>query len=231
MQANETFWRVKTFGRRAERYTPVEDGKEYRMARGTLPFDTAGSLGRPKVQFRKASPDFSSRATLAFEKKSHEPASRQTLMGMNPVLRIVGMSPAEPVEPKFSSAVVGFTEKQERSLDVEKKPEPAAVDATSLNTEKETELIEFEIDDGDFFDLALECDDASMPIVAENEEITPDLIFSAPSKGFAAAAAASQRTGVRRRLVSVDLWTIVLGTLVLSIGAQYVLRGIGLASL
>ncbi len=75
---------------------------------------------------------------------------------------------------------------------------------------------------------------ASDPLQSD-DAIEPDLIFAkgtAPISGHSEARRSSGKgaTG-RTKLVGVDLWTIVLGTLVLSIGAQYVLQGFGLATI
>ncbi len=75
---------------------------------------------------------------------------------------------------------------------------------------------------------------ASAPLQSD-DAIEPDLIFakgSTPVLGHSKARQASRKgaTG-RTKLVGVDLWTIVLGTLVLSIGAQYVLQGFGLTTI
>ncbi|MBL4635136.1 MAG: hypothetical protein JKY56_14790 [Kofleriaceae bacterium] len=73
---------------------------------------------------------------------------------------------------------------------------------------------------------------ASDPLQSD-DVIEPDLILAKDSTPISLHSktplAGRNKPAGRTKLVGVDLWTIVLGTLVLSIGAQYVLQGFGLA--
>lgn len=76
--------------------------------------------------------------------------------------------------------------------------------------------------------------ETTVELEEETPALEPDAIFSsgdAPMKlGTSKPKNANSPTS-RKRLATVDLWTIVVGTLVLSIGAQYLLQGFGLANL
>ncbi len=64
------------------------------------------------------------------------------------------------------------------------------------------------------------------------EPAQPDMIFSRDASPLIDIITEKEPTAKPgRRLASGDLWTIILGTLVLSIGAQYFLGGLGLLNL
>ncbi len=70
------------------------------------------------------------------------------------------------------------------------------------------------------------------PIEHELQPAQPDMIFSRDASPLIDIMTEKAPVATpRRRLTSGDLWTIILGTLALSMGAQYFLGGLGLMNL